>query len=273
MAIASNQEFTYLNHKQGFVDPVPLTSLPEDLLLNQRRPVLFIGEGNFSFTVAFAALREHRKKFLCEPLQNPKTWDGITSTRYEPAILTHPRPRMDEVKELCIESTLQRYRGSRADEEVSTRIEAITELPDWSHFWLYGIDACAIPCGLIRRGGVVWFQCPWDTNETDGLIREFLQRTADTIYHDYYVCIGITKQFPYVLDYDLQGILGFKLQAEDTPVLYRYKFLGANESLVKQALSFGYRHQGKCDIHEKILNDHVTLVFQRKISHHANYYS
>ena len=165
--------------------------------------------------------------------------------------------------------------GFRAD-ELSTRVKAITGLPDPdpSHAWLYDIDACDIPRGLIPRGGVVWFQCPWDGNGTvHELVRDFLLSTVKAMRDDHYVCIGITKQVPYVLDYNLQGILGFKLRGEDNSrlVLQDYRFLGANVSLVNEVLSFGYRHQGYKDIHELILKDHVTLVFQRK-TRRRNYY-
>lgn len=258
-----------LNHKSGYIiDEVPWTSLPNDLLMTRRSSVLFVGEGNFTFTVAFAALREHRKQFMTGLMINSNPWDGIVSTRYEPEHV-FSKPSFSDVKHNCITSVIQYYEGSRSpsvNEEVTTRIEAISSLPDSHHAWECGIDACAIPRRLIPPGAVIWFQCPWDTNGTSGLIQAFLLSTAKKLDEDCYICVGITKQFPYILDYYLQGILGWKLRGVDnsTPVLEEYRFLGANDTLVGELLSFGYRHQGHNDIHMRIINDHVTLIFQRK---------
>lgn len=258
-----------LNHKEGFVDEVPWTNLPNDLLMNRRKNVLFVGEGNFTFTLAFAALREYRKQFMCGVINNSNTWEGILSTRYEPeSVFT--KPTFSKVKCHCIEAVIEYYNGSissSVNDEVTARIEAISALPELDQPWLCGIDACAIPLRIIPSDGVIWFQCPWDANnETSKLIQEFLLRTAERVDEDFYVCIGLTKQFPYITKYHLQQVLGWKLQANDcsTPVLAEYKFLGANDTLIKEILSYGYRHKGLNDIHKRIIRDHVTLIFQKK---------
>lgn len=259
----ANNRMLFLNHKEGYTDEVPWTSLPHDLLMTKRRSVLFVGEGNFTFTIAFAALREYKKQFMAGLINNSNPWDGIVSTQYKPGHI----PSSSDVKGNCITSVIEYYEGSLStsvDEDVTKRIEMITALPDSHHLWLYGIDACAIPSCLIPPGAVIWFQCPWDSqNGTYELIRAFLLSTAEKLNEDCYVCVGITKQFPYILDYYLQGILGWKLNGS-TPVLEEYRFLGADDALIKEILSFGYCHQGRNDIHKRIIEDHVTLIFQKK---------
>lgn len=79
------------------IGPLPRTELLTELLIDERRNVLFVGEGDFSFTVAFAALRES-KRSTASVHSNIGTWDGIIATRYEPAggkpapVLRHELP-------------------------------------------------------------------------------------------------------------------------------------------------------------------------------------
>ena len=69
---------------------VPKIMCLHDILIKGRANVLFVGEGNFTFTVAFAALREGaRDPGNCI---NPGVWDGITSTCYRD---TYVQPVVD----------------------------------------------------------------------------------------------------------------------------------------------------------------------------------
>ena len=76
-----------------------------------------------------------------------------------------------------------------------------------------------------------------------------------------YVLIGIANVFPFVKEYKLQNLLGNKLQG---PTESGYKFRGADRTLVKKILRYGYKHRGINNIHTKIFDYHITLVFQRK---------
>lgn len=130
------------------------------------------------------------------------------------------------------------------------------------------MDARDIPRPLLAERQLVWFQCPWNPGQkgTDQLIRDFLMDLVGKTERGVHVCVGITKQFPYIQSYGLESILGRYLQAEEnaTEVLHHYNFLGADDELVRGILEFGYQHQGEKDIHHQIINDHVTLVFVRK---------
>ena len=94
-----------------------------DLLIKERSSVLFVGEGNFTFTVAFAALRQYEcmseKKFTAKELSE-HVWVGITSTCYEPVgpardsqfvgqdpVQCKPEPNMDSVKFDGLESCVK----------------------------------------------------------------------------------------------------------------------------------------------------------------------
>ena len=74
--------------------------------------------------------------------------------------------------------------------------------------------------------------------------------------------IGIANRYPYVTSYWLQDLLGDDLSGPAGD----YNFHGADKTLIQKILQFGYKHQGANlkDIHETILCDHITLIFQRK---------
>ena len=108
-----------------------------------------------------------------------------------------------------------------------------------------------------------------DTQHVCRLIKGFLLDVAAKIDENSYVCIGITKLADYILDYGLERILGPRLMAEDnsTDVLELYKFIGADEMLIKQILSFGYQHTNAKQLpsfHKYMCDYHVTLVFRKK---------
>ena len=86
------------------------------LLTEQRRNVLFVGEGNFTFTLAFAALRKYC--WYSNPVKQDD-WQGIVSTRYESApgvlpanqfgaymfgVRVFPPPDPEAVRRTCLEN-------------------------------------------------------------------------------------------------------------------------------------------------------------------------
>ena len=91
------------------------------LLIEERKSVLFVGEGDFSFTVAFAALR----KAEGQP-RNRGTWDGITATRKE---WNQPKPKFSNVLRVC---------KKECNSVNTTYLDELEEPPQDS--WKYGID-------------------------------------------------------------------------------------------------------------------------------------
>ena len=323
-------EIKYANGKWGKINRIDRLY---DLLIRQRQPVLFVGEGDFSFTVAFAALREHKRRrssgedcFATRhtvqppplpPLPTFQVWERIKSTRYEPkkCMVRYrspvPKPPADvqKVKLACISNVI-RYSlatGRITCKHFAIVVESILSLKRMCNFKIrYGVDARRIPPSLIPpAGGVVWFQCPWLGRDTGELIREFLLSTAHHLDGGSYVCVGITKHKSYSKRYELEDILGRHLKAnsdsndgdstdgdstdgdstggdstdgdstdgdstdgdgtdsDSTRVLKKYRFLGADDKLIRMILHFGYHHCGLADIHWKIFDNHLTLVFQK----------
>lgn len=257
-----------LNHKPYFNDVVKLRNILTELLIeNLPKKVLFVGEGDFTFTVAFAALRERaRKKQSRETWEG--VWDNIISTRYEPEE-DKEIPNLCGVKDRCIESSIQYSRKEHKEMKVR---DHILSLPPVTRKWLSGCDARSIPPLHVD---VIWFQCPWipasvSNNSTYALLSDFLLNLAENhALVDTYVCVGITTSFPYIIEYNLEGILGEYLAAVDnsTRVLQKYTFIGADDELVQKVLSFGYHHQTvheNKDIHSIIKTTHLTLIFQAK---------
>ena len=275
---------------------VKKTDLLSSLLLKDRKTVLFVGEGNFTFTVAFAALREHemtrglsQRRPSRQPLTNSgKVWEGITTSRYEPAGLETEHqyvgaermrcksaPILPEVKLVCVSESVgyfqhRRRHGTSNEQSLTSdsnscfeRIRTISDLPAVpdTHCWQYGIDAGHLPPDLVRQHDVVWFQCPQGTLEgtnTATLLLSYLTCTAQCIASGGYVCVGIVKHPDYIAQYEIQEVL------QGDRVGAWYSVVGGDEVLVRKVLEFGYRHEGKSDDHHYILDNHVTLVFQRK---------
>lgn len=82
------------------IDPVSRTDILTQVLIDERRSVLFVGEGDFSFTVAFAALRQSKRSSSVH-----RTWDGIIATRYE----DERYPAFSSVKKNCLDSVKDHY--------------------------------------------------------------------------------------------------------------------------------------------------------------------
>ena len=246
------------------------------LLIEQRKNVLFVGEGNFTFTLAFAALRKYC--WISNPIQLDD-WQGIVPTRYEltpglslvilqnlygmhsfgVGVLDAPVPEV--VRQTCIANLCFPLGQSHGDYQSCLKIlESFSPCLPECHF---GINACDIPLRLIRHNCVIWFQCPWSLDPGQ-LIYDFLINTAPKLVHDSYVCVGITKRPNYVLSYKLESILDSS-QMTSAEVLKNYEFLGADDDLIYKILEFGYCHQSFIrDIHHFIRDFHLTLIFRRR---------
>lgn len=288
-----------LQHMDVVSDPVSRIDILMELLIGERKKVLFIGETNFSLSVAFAALRKYKFKrhSITEQLRqlqiergSDHDWDGIISTRYEPEgaetkmesvggerVKCKPPPLLSEIKLRCISESIKYALTHPPDLWVPAIsplvIQSIVNLQSvpGSYTWLYKIDACAIPPQLLTQDLVIWFQCPWkkQADEVKKFLRDVMLKNAREVKPDTYMCIGIIRKVPFVKNYMLEGLLGDHLKAQDgsNRILKYYKFLGADDVLINKVLSFGYYHDSSLEgknIHDEIVNYHLTLVFQRK---------
>ena len=297
------QQVVWINYADCKWANVKVVNILEDLLVNSdsRRHIVIVGEGNFTFSIALAALRG-------------SSWDGIISTArcHLDNLDSCPDPLLEDVSghesgrgypsqrtclcgrfiewsldsiklisiKYCMSNVLQSEAAQTltdsgqllADSKLKTRklsnIETIIGLPSPPNGALmFGIDATNLPPYLSVKNKVVWFQCPWiplydrrTKSAIYDLILRFLQHMGDEQSENDYVLIGIVKLFPYVKEYLLGKMLG------EDPVI-AYDFLGADNTLIKKIIRFGYKHESSVnskDIHEKLLPHHLTLVFKHR---------
>ena len=241
---------------------------PKNLLIRDQKPVLFIGEGNFTFTFAFAALRQKLNELPPE-----EVWEGITSTRYE---VSKRIPSVIEVKLGCISAVAlyceKQVRGLSPEsampfvEEMKDKERRLLALPP-ADSWRCGVDATKLDQSLVSpySAGVIWFQCPWteDRKNVGDLVEKFLLSAGKSLNEGGVVCLGLMNSVHYMHDYKLKEILGGHPDG-GTAVLEQFAFLGADKDLVREVLEFGYRHQGKKNIHASNIKNHITLVFAKK---------
>lgn len=242
-----------INYASGRTAPVPGVDRLKQLLITEQRSVVVFGEGNFTFTVALAALRQSYRGIISTTLMDPER-----------------QLQFSDIKLLTIESCVAN--GKRFEDSHSAvlgRVEALLRLPsppDSLPTVQFNIDATNTPDSLGVQGKIVWFQCPWiglqdqETN-TATLVREFLTHMETKQSPGDYLLIGIANFFPYVIAYRLGELLGDNLSQG---AVGQYSFLGADTALVQEILRYGYRHQGITNIHDKIFESHVTLVFQKQ---------
>jgi hypothetical protein len=254
------------------IEDIPRCNILANKLIKERSSVLFVGEGDFSFTVAFAALREFEQSQMDKSI-----FDSIISTRYETK-----KVELDRVVRRCI-SKCKSLLGIPSDEPPSANMDQITKQiealqlsgsekriklqdkmvtlikkleNDPSLELYYGIDGRSIPDCLLSNVEVIWFQCPWREDGPHDLIIEFLEGLAEKISEGVLVCIGISTHPKYFPRYDLQTILSTTQQS--------YEFLGADKELVNLILKLGYRHEGLKNIHGYIKEYHTTLIFKKR---------
>ena len=157
---------------------------------------------------------------------------------------------------------------NRTTERPLSAAEKILEQNKWQIF----CESTTLPTDLCVKNKIVWYQCPWIASyvrkpgrEIYDVILEFLKHVAEKQSKNDYVLIGIVKQFPYITEYRLHKL---ELIGDNPlgPVPEAYDFLGVDKTLIEKIVRFGYKHESvnNTDIHEKLLRDHLTLVFRHK---------
>ena len=236
----------------------------KSLVKDSNTNLIIFGEANFTFSLALSAIRQ--------------SWQGVVSTRFEELSKENPRPLFNDIKEECIHFCCKNGQKLNIEPAVIHKYVAAIEMvqPPPQDNWIFGIDAINTPWSdiiLPVKKHVIWFQCPWipysnstlRSLSTAKLIQKFLLHMSMKQNEGEFLLLGITKQFPYVKSYNLEGLLGHRLsRAMDTSG--RYNFLGGDSTFIIEILKHGYHHT-TChedkSIHEKIISDHIILVFQR----------
>ncbi len=129
---------------------------------------------------------------------------------------------------------------------------------------MYGIAACFIPQEVARWSNLVWFVLRDPGPGIADLIRSFLTNASCNCAPGTYVCVGIITHEDYMHQYHLEHILGDNL---NSCTLGQYEFLGVDDVLINNLLSYGYKHV-PCDIE----GCHVTLVFRLKFLFNNSYF-
>ena len=252
----------------------PIHRIVKNLIVERRLSVLLVGEGNFSFALALAAVRG--------------SWDGITATcltdpfQHQPAATYIPEFNDPLAAHASYWTSLKLLSVGHCitnsiildDGETLVGLGSIlrsisnilkVEIPP-QHSIKGGVDCRFLPDDLMPHG-IVWFQCPWTPQNREDLgelLATFLMKSKSE-----YVLIGIANKFPYTLSYKLEYLFQKDLtQHGNVPIeCGDYTYLGADDNFIETILKHGYKHEGchpNRDIHTTIIKDHITLIFQRR---------
>jgi hypothetical protein len=247
---------------------------PKKLIIEDKKPLVLFGEGNFTHAVAIAALRE-------------SSWDGITATSLYGDLLEmlqglqigNDEAQIEENSEIdnlfgkALLTAIQfsvHNTSALAEQNYQValrRIEILCQLePPCATAWKTDVDATNIKESdqVDVKGKVAWFQCPWILGgQTSRLVENFLKHMDNKEAE--YILIGISTHWKYVNKYKLNNILSCEAQAGVVSKVDHYVFLGSDNELIRDVLKYGYKHhsEGQHDIHDYIINEHLTLVFKR----------
>ena len=244
-----------------FLDLQKTDTLKELLTDSLRKEDLVLfGEGNFTFSIAIAVLRQ-------------SSWKGITVTCFEEEKQLIFRDAQLKAIECVIsnaENVETETENERDPSKIVETIRKIVTLDPMPPIGVnVGVDATNIPHDLSVEGKVVWFQCPWPAAENHGLqpynlIKGFLDHMAEKRIS--YALVGITTHAFYVGRYNIPDILDVPQGGPASSRLPQYEFIGADVTLINEILLHGYKHEGIVrDIHKEIVDYHITLVFRRRL--------
>jgi hypothetical protein len=210
-------------------------AMPEKVM-DPETPVLFLGEGDFTFSMAFACLRH--------------SWRNVFATSYH-----SEKPAFAEAQVLTIRNILRNRRECSPDAPVLQYIDTIAGFKTEDNPWQQAVDALSLPHNLPVD--VVWFQCPWVTKwkRTPDLLKSFFSKMGDLQQPGDLVVLGIISRPPYCESYLLNEL------SEGTD---HYELLGGDNRMIQDLLDRGYRHQGIREIHSIIYRTHISLIFQHR---------
>ena len=230
---------------------IPLRNIVETILQNV--DVVRFGEENWTFSVALAAIQGG--------------WRGIVSTaKFTYGCPPNPEwlaPTFANAQRQCEEYCKTNGENlNKGKLEIESNIAIVKSVQQpIRQKWL--LEILPTNTHLTLEGKVAWYQCPWEGRDsTASHIIDFLKHMGEKQRSGDYVFIGITTWPFYVHCYNLGCLPGFTKHGASIMCPW-YDLVGADNMFIYKLLRFGYHHQGKLDIHEKIFNDHVTLIFKR----------
>lgn len=221
--------------------------------------VIFVGEGNFTFSTAFASLRGGWSNIIASDKVH-------TLPDYNKTLLLTIRNCLKYNNELPANTPEEGYDIYQTTTQF---IAKIVNLP-WTQF-LPHIDATRLRETELFNADpphdahrcAIFFQCPYAgyaNDETKQLVRDFISSASEVQRPGDFLFIGITTMFPYCKNYGLPEVIGVRGHAQNN----RYRFMGADTEFPKDMLRRGYEHQAVIDIHDKIKDRHITLCFTKQ---------
>ena len=231
---AARGDLLHLVRRSGYV---------RNILCGGYNPILviFVGEGNFTFSTAFASLRGSWENIIASECGDvPGYYDTVLRT-----------------------ITACRDNGGNELLQVEV-IRAIVNLPMQN--FVPHIDATK-PMNIWplidrRHPCSIFFQCPYagyKNDETKILVREFITAASSVQEQGDYILIGITKLEPYSWNYGLKYLTDNEGGIRNDG----YWFEGADDQFTNDIVLRGYRHEGLRDIRGDLINNFVTLCFTR----------
>ena len=172
--------------KDQIVVRIPKISLPIDTLLDIEREILFLGEGNFTFSFSFACLRG--------------SWENLFATAYEDTI-----PTFEEAQVETIRSILSNLEWNK-DAPVLDYIKTVSNFRSPDTPWQRSIDATNISIEQFPDPSIIWFQCPWVQRwkRTPDLLKNFFNDIGTKQQKGDIIILGIISIPPYCNSYALE---------------------------------------------------------------------
>ena len=239
----------YADNKYVDIPRVHLTGM-----FSTSTQIVMFGEGNFTFSTALALLRGG-------------LWKGIIATTESSTVAS-----FSEAKKLSQayfeQNNVLIVDPAPIQKDYTSQLKLLADPP--ANTWQYSVDVTNYDINVKNK--VAWLQCPWIAScdrtpeyNIGHLIARFMKHTSTKQDHGDYLLLGIVNLFPYVKEYMLREVLHEALDDRSSSV-HGYRFLGGDIDLIKAILQHGYIHQtvyADTDIHFKIIQYHLTLIFQK----------
>lgn len=224
-------------------------------LIDEAMPVLFLGEGNFSFSTAVAAQRG--------------SWHDICATNNLKVLPSYHEVLLDQLKNSYAEWPKEGKPFSRSDVVPLSKILNLTP-PDAGN-WVAGVDATKL-CDFFanqpdrekfKRN--IFFQCPWVLQgDTHKLLVDTVTSAAAIQSAGDYLFFGLISGSKYREDYNVPDLHKHLIQ-KGYQWLADQDVYADKDNVARTCFQYGYKHYSASsrDLHQIIRSSHVTHCFKK----------
>jgi hypothetical protein len=223
----------------------------EDRIVTGKQPVLFLGEGNFSFSIAIAARRG--------------SWEDICATvRCEVEENTAHSHLLAQINNV--------FKIHPTPTDVLDPIRAIVSLRDKDPTRVGNIDATDLSAFFDPQDTAsdrekfiqnIYFQCPWihPNDQLPALLIKIITSAANVQKPGNCLYFGLTSHQRYAGNYRLNDVIA---KAEEKG----YIRLDDDRIITATAIAYGYYHYSTSghDLQNLLLQYHYTLCLEKKSS-------